>query len=114
MMRLLVGSLMLMVAGVALATEPLSGYAFLDESTRAMQDDDFENPGMVAVDRGAELFHEHRDGEEYSCSSCHDDDGAGLDVAQIARHPVFNANLGGLVTLQARVSGKRSIWISQQ
>lgn len=84
--------------------EPVSGYTFLDESTRAMQDDEFENPGMVAVDRGAALFHEHREAEEYSCSSCHQPDGAGLDLAEIARYPVYNPNLGGLVTLQKRVN----------
>lgn len=84
--------------------EPLSGYAFLDASTQAMQDDDFENPGMVAVDRGSELFHEHREAEVYSCSSCHGEDGAELDKKQIARYPVFNENLGGLVTLQERIN----------
>ena len=91
------------LASSALA-EPVSGYAFLDESTRAMQDDDFENPGMVTVDRGAELFNEHREAEEYSCSNCHGEDGEDLDVARIAQYPVFNPNLGGLVTLQERVN----------
>lgn len=93
----------LLAVGAARA-EPVSGYAFLDDSTRAMQDDEFENPGMVAVDRGSELFHEHREDEEYRCSSCHDEDGAKLDTQAIARYPVFNANLGGLVTLQARIN----------
>lgn len=88
----------------AVAVEPVSGYAFIDESTRAMQDDEFENPGMLSVERGAELFHEHREAEEFSCSSCHGDDGEQLDVAEIARHPVFNPSLGGLVTLQERVN----------
>lgn len=84
--------------------EPLSGYAFLDDSTRAMQDDDFENPGMVAVDRGGELFHELRDSEVHSCSDCHAEDGAELDPKAIARYPVFDRNLGGLVTLQQRIN----------
>ncbi len=84
--------------------EVLSGYAFLDESTRAMQDDDFENPGMVAVDRGAELFAQHREAEEYSCSSCHGAEGERLNPQEIARYPVFDPNLGGLVTLQERVN----------
>lgn len=83
---------------------PVSGYAFLDESTQAMQDDEFENPGMVAVDRGSELFHEHREAEEYSCSSCHGEDGIDLSIRQIARYPVFDPNLGGLLTLQERVN----------
>jgi sulfur-oxidizing protein SoxA len=84
--------------------QPVSGYTFLDESTRAMQDDEFENPGMVAVDRGSELFHEHREAEEYRCSSCHGEDGADLDTKKIARYPVFNPNIGGLLTLQERIS----------
>lgn len=88
----------------AASAEPLSGYVFLDEITREMQDDDFENPGMVAVDLGAELFHELRESEEYSCSSCHGEDGVKLNVQQIARYPVFDAGLGGLVTLQSRIN----------
>ena len=102
------GLLTALLACLALAraapAEPISGYAFLDESTRAMQDDDFENPGMVAVDRGAELFHERREAEVDSCSGCHGQNGAGLDPKAIARYPVFDASLGGLVTLQARIN----------
>ena len=93
------------VAGTCAAqAEPVSGYAFLDESTRAMQDDDFENPGLMAVDRGSELFHEHREDEVNACADCHGDDGAAFDVGQIARYPVFDPNLGGLVTLQRRIN----------
>ena len=94
----------LLLLPLGLSAEPLSGYVFLDETTRAMQDDEFENPGMLTVDRGRELFHEHREAEEYSCSSCHDEDGSGLDTKEIARYPVFNPNLGGLVTLQERIN----------
>lgn len=89
--------------GIA-AAEPVSGFDFLDESTRAMQDDDFANPGMVAVDRGSELFHELREAEVHSCSSCHDEGGTGLDPKAIARYPVFDPSLGGLVTLQERLN----------
>lgn len=84
--------------------EPLSGYAFLDQSTRDMQDDEFSNPGMVAADRGSELFHELRDSEPYRCSDCHGEDGGKLDTREIARYPVFDPNLGGLLTLQERVN----------
>ena len=100
---LILAALLLLPLSQALA-EPVSGYTFLDESTRAMQDDEFENPGMVAVDRGSELFHEHREAEEYRCSSCHGEDGADLDTKQIARYPVFNPNIGGLLTLQERIN----------
>lgn len=84
--------------------QAVSGYTFLDKTTRAMQDDDFENPGMVTVDLGSELFHELRESEEYRCSSCHGQGGDKLDAQQIARYPVFDSNLGGLVTLQSRIN----------
>ncbi len=93
------------LALVAVAdAEPVSGYAFLDDSTRAIQDDEFENPGMVAVDRGSELFHELREDEVHSCSSCHGEGGREIDPQAIARYPVFDESLGGLVTLQARIN----------
>lgn len=88
----------------AWAFQPLSGYSFLNESTQAMQDDDFENPGMVTVDLGAELFNEHREDEEASCSTCHGEDGARLNAKEIARYPIYEPGMGGLVTLQERIS----------
>lgn len=103
-MKRLLATLLLVTLTLPAQAEPVSGYAFLDDSTREMQDDDFSNPGMVAVDRGAELFHELRDSEVHSCSSCHGENGEGMDIKAIARYPVFNANLGGLVTLQERVN----------
>lgn len=102
-MRLVFTFVMLAVTQ-AWAYEPVSGYEFLNESTRAMQDDDFENPGMVTVDRGNELFNEHREDEETSCSGCHGEDGARLDPKAIARFPIFDPGKGGLVTLQDQIN----------
>lgn len=93
-----------MWVGTAMAFEPLSGYTFLAAETRAMQDDEFENPGMVTVDRGAALFREHRPYEEYACADCHGADGETLDREKIASYPVYDETLGGLVTLQERVN----------
>jgi len=96
--------LTLLCAGSPRAREPVSGYAFLGPETRAMQDDDFENPGMVAVDRGEALFHEQRPDEEYACSSCHGADGEQpLRPERIAAYPLYDPDLGGLVTLQDRI-----------
>ena len=96
--------LLALAAGPAAALGPVSGYAFLDESTRAMQDDEFENPGMVTVDEGRALFNEQRPDEPASCASCHDEDGEKLDVRAIARYPVYDEHLGGLTTLQDRIA----------
>lgn len=103
MRALALGAAILFCGGQALGFEPVSGYAFLDESTRAMQDDEFENPGMVTVDQGRELFNEHRPDEEGSCASCHGEDGEKLDPKAIARYPIYDEHLGGLATLQDRV-----------
>jgi sulfur-oxidizing protein SoxA len=91
-------------ADMAAAFEPVSGYEFLAPETKAMQDDEFENPGLVTVDRGAALFQEHRPHEEYACADCHGEQGETLDLEKIAAYPVFDKNLGGLVTLQEQVS----------
>ncbi|MGB1110784.1 MAG: sulfur oxidation c-type cytochrome SoxA, partial [Gammaproteobacteria bacterium] len=87
-----------------LSAEPISGYDFLSPDTQAMQDDDFENPGMVAVEEGSDLFHQHKPDEEYACSSCHGEGGEKLDVKEIAKYPKVDLNMGGVVTLQARVN----------
>jgi len=82
------------------AFEPVSGYEFLSEETRAMQDDDFENPGMMAVDRGEYLFREHRTDEEFACLECHGPELEALDLDRVASYPLYDENLGGIVTLQ--------------
>jgi sulfur-oxidizing protein SoxA len=90
-------------ADQAMAVEPVSGYEFLTPETRAMQDDEFENPGMVAVERGEALFREHRQDEEYACAGCHEAGDGKLDPSSIAAYPRYDPNLGGLVTLQDQI-----------
>jgi len=92
-----------LLAAAAAALEPVSGYTFLTPETQAMQGDEFENPGMVTVDKGEALFREHREHEEYSCASCHGDNGEKLDLEKLASYPRYDRNLGGLVTLQDQI-----------
>lgn len=93
----------MLFAGPSGAAGPVSGYDFLTPETQAMQDDDFENPGMVAVEEGAALFRERRSGEEHACADCHGSDGGKLDKRQLASYPQFDPNPGELVTLQDRI-----------
>ena len=85
------------------AAGPVSGYEFLGADTQAMQDDEFANPGMVTVEAGARLFNEQRPDEPAACASCHGEDGASLNTQAIASYPIYDPNLGGLVTLQDRI-----------
>ena len=87
------------------AAEPRSGYEYIKQSTRDMQDDDFENPGMLTIERGRQLFNQTPQGQGKSCAACHGAEGEDLDVTHLARYPVHNGN--GLVSLQKQISSCR-------
>jgi sulfur-oxidizing protein SoxA len=89
-------------AASAFAGEPRSGYEYIKPATRAMQDDDFLNPGMFTVEEGQALFNAVPEGAEQSCGDCHGTDGAGLDAANIARYP--RVRDGGVQTLQEQIN----------
>jgi len=93
--------LLLLWQTVALA-EPRSGYDFLSPEIRAMQDDDFENPGMLTVERGERLFNEVGIEDQHTCSGCHGPSGFDLDPARIAGYPRIDPKRG-LVTLQGQI-----------
>ena len=61
----------LLLAGMTTqAAEPVSGYDYLIDELKQMQDDEFANPGMAAVDEGRKSFHEPGVNGK-SCASCH-------------------------------------------
>lgn len=98
-----------LLAGVALA-EVKSGYEFIKDETRAMQDDEMENPGVIALEQGAELFAKQAKSGK-SCASCHGEQGEKLDVKSLARYPIFDKARGGIVRLQDQIrecQGKHS------
>ncbi len=88
-----------------LLAEPRSGYDFIKPETRALQDDDFENPGLLTVDEGNELFNTPLPEANKSCADCHQQDGEGLDTKSIARYPVVDRSTQTIVTLQDRIIG---------
>ena len=57
--RLWLGSLLLVMACQVSADAPTpvkSGHEFVKDETREMQDDEFQNPGFIAVEEGRVLF----------------------------------------------------------
>jgi sulfur-oxidizing protein SoxA len=99
----------LLLGGVlpAGAQQPISGYDYLTPEMQAMQDDAFGNPGMMAVEAGAELF-QTTTANGNSCASCHGGRGAQPEVQRIARYPVYSTALKQPVTLRARVIACRN------
>lgn len=49
-----------------------SGWRFREEETRKLQEDDFDNPGMVFVDRGLDRWNTVEGSAGKSCASCHE------------------------------------------
>lgn len=84
-------------------TERQSGFAFLTQETKDLQTDDFANPGLLWVDRGAETFAQAPAGTE-SCVSCHQDHLAGV----AARYPAVDTKTGALLNLEMRINQCRT------
>jgi sulfur-oxidizing protein SoxA len=83
--------------------ELISGYWFRSDETRAMQDDEFENPGLLMVERGAELWNEVDGAAGKSCASCHSD--AAETMKGIATdYPKWHERLGKPLNLEQRIN----------
>lgn len=83
--------------------ERRSGYDFMGRETRAMQDDDAVNPGMLAVLDGEALWNRSEGPAGKSCASCHGDAHASMKGVA-ARYPAVDAALGRPVDLEQRIN----------
>ncbi len=84
-------------------TERKSGYEFLGRETRAMQDDDTANPGMLWVLDGEALWGAKAGAENKSCADCHGEASRSMKGVA-ARYPAFDAALGRPVDLEQRIN----------
>jgi sulfur-oxidizing protein SoxA len=100
-------ALVAVLASAVQAQPPVSGYDYLTPEMQAMQDDDFANPGMIAVDAGETLFFKPGTNGK-SCASCHGQGGNALDPARIAGYPVFSEASNKPVTLRGQVIACRN------
>jgi sulfur-oxidizing protein SoxA len=83
-----------------------SGSEFVSPATQAQQDDLSVNQGMLWVEQGSKLWHEASGSEARSCASCHGEPASLRGVA--ARYPLFDAALGRLLNLEARIQHCRT------
>ena len=84
-----------------------SGYEFMSRETRAMQDDDTANPGLLWVLEGAALWKGKTGAAGRACADCHGDARASMKGVA-ARHPAFDAARGRPVNLEQRINACRS------
>jgi L-cysteine S-thiosulfotransferase len=113
MRRLCAAASALAVVALAMATsafageiprsERRSGYDFMSRETRAMQDDDSANPGLLWVLEGEGLWNRKTGTASRSCADCHGDARASMKGVA-ARHPSFAAAQGRPVDLEQRIN----------
>ncbi|MEN3351754.1 MAG: L-cysteine S-thiosulfotransferase [Bradyrhizobium sp.] len=100
------------MAGAALAAEipqaeRRSGTSFMGPDSRAMQDEDTANPGMLWVLDGEALWTRKAGTANKACADCHND--ARVSMKGIAAHyPAFEKALGRPVDLEGRINFCRS------
>lgn len=97
-------------AGAAQVQKPSplrSGIEFASADIRAMQADDFANPGMLWVARGERLWREPAGASGRSCASCHGEAPASMKGVA-ARYPRTDPGAARLVDLEGRINLCRS------
>ena len=86
--------------------EVMSGWLFRGTETRAMQADDFDNPGMIFVEQAQDSWMIAEGTECKSCSSCHNDMDSMAGVK--ATYPKWNEEAGEVRTLQMQMNNCRT------
>ncbi len=80
-----------------------SGWHFRDDTTRGLQRDDFDNPGMVFVDRGLDSWNAAQGKSGESCAGCHQ--GPESMTGLRATTPRVDAKTGKLMLIEDYVNG---------
>jgi L-cysteine S-thiosulfotransferase len=79
-----------------------SGYDFMTADTKAMQDDDAANPGMLWVGEGETLWAKKAGAADKACADCHGD-AATTMKGVAARYPAFDTARQRPIDLEARI-----------
>ncbi|WP_299961221.1 sulfur oxidation c-type cytochrome SoxA [uncultured Roseobacter sp.] len=85
--------------------EVISGWHFRGTETRAMQADDFDNPGMIFVEQAEEVWNTVDGSEGKSCASCHEGPESMAGVRPV--YPKYNEAAGEVRTLEMQINDCR-------
>lgn len=83
-----------------------SGLAFMSPALQALQQDDSQNPGLLAVQDGAALWRTPAGQANKSCANCHGD-AAQSQRGTAARYPAWDAASGQPLNLAGRINACR-------
>jgi L-cysteine S-thiosulfotransferase len=84
-------------------SERKSGYDMMGRESRAMQDDDLANPGMLWVLDGEALWKRKAGTADKSCADCHGDARTSMKGVA-ARYPAFDAARSRPIDLEQRIN----------
>jgi sulfur-oxidizing protein SoxA len=84
-----------------------SGYTYLSEDNRRLQDDDFANPGLLWVERGRERWSQVDGVTATSCADCHGDAATSMRGVR-TRYPLFDSTSDMLINLEQQINRCRT------
>ncbi len=87
-------------------SEILSGWTFRTDETQALQMDDFDNPGMIFVDQGMDVWNTVEGSADKSCASCHE--GPESLKGLRAELPKWNEDAGKVYTMEMYINDCRT------
>ena len=93
--------------GIYAVDDRRTGFTYAAAETRAMQEDEFENPGYIWVESGADSWSEVDGAAGKSCESCHDDAESSMRGVG-ARYPVYAKERKKLINLEQRINQCRT------
>jgi sulfur-oxidizing protein SoxA len=99
----LAGPLASAVAAEIPLSQRRSGYDFMGRDTKAMQDEDTANPGMLWVLDGEALWSSKAGDANRACADCHGDPANSMKGVA-ARYPAFDEKRGAPVALEGRIN----------
>ena len=97
----------LLRAGEIPPAERRSGYSFMAQDTKVIEDDDTANPGMLWVMEGESLWARKDGASEKTCADCHGDARESMKGVA-ARYPAFDRTLGRPVDLGQAINLSRA------
>lgn len=80
-----------------------SGYVYLSEENRRLQNDAFGNPGLLWIERGSELWTQPHGPSRRSCASCHTDPAVSMRGTR-TRYPRFDTRRNKLINLEQQIN----------
>lgn len=85
--------------------EVISGWHFRGDETRAMQADDFDNPGMIFAEQAEDAWNTAEGSAGKSCADCHGDPEEMAGVRPV--YPKWNDEAGEVRTMELQINDCR-------